>query len=78
MPKGDKNIQDSRAYSRQLERELIIGGSVVGLVVGVGLIYLVWGQTAATTSLLCFALFFVIAGLVWGFLALIGWLGERE
>ncbi len=73
-----KNIPDSRSYQGKLERELIIGGLVIGLVVGVGLIYLFWGQSAAVTGLLCFGLFLGISAVLWGFLRVISWLGERE
>ena len=74
MPKAT----DSRAFERQLERELIAGGLVIGLVVGIGLIYLFFGQTAAVTSLLCFVGFLGVIALVWGFLILVDWLGKRE
>ncbi len=77
-PKPHPNFTDSRAFQRRLERELVIGGLIIGLVVGVGLIYLFWGQAAALTSLLCFVLFLGIIGLVWGFLRLVEWLGNRE
>ncbi len=78
MSKQRPNVTDSRGFQRQLERELIIGGLLIGLVVGIGLIYLFWGRTAALTSLLCFVLFLGIIGLVWGFLLLVDWLGKRE
>ncbi len=78
MSKERPNVTDSRGFQRRLERELIIGGLIVGLVVGIGLIYLFWGQTAALTSLTCFVLFLAIIGLVWGFLRLVEWLGNRE
>ncbi len=78
MSKQRPSVTDSRRFQRQLERELIIGGLIVGLVVGIGLIYLIWGQTAAFTSLTCFILFLGIIGLVWGFLRLVEWLGNRE
>jgi hypothetical protein len=73
-----KNVSDSRSYQSQLERELIIGALLIGLVVGIGLIFLFWGESAALTSLLCFALFLGIIAVVWVFLQVIGWLGERE
>ena len=73
-----KNISDSRSYASRLERELIVGALLIGLVVGVGLIYLFWGERAALTGLLCFALFLGIIAVVWGFLRVISWLGERE
>jgi hypothetical protein len=72
-----KNIPDSRSYQSRLERELVIGALLIGLLVGIGLIYLFWGESAALTSLLCFALFLGIIAVVWGFLQVISWLGER-
>jgi hypothetical protein len=72
-----KNVPDSRSYQSRLERELVSGGLLIGLVVGIGLIYLFWGETAALTSLLCFVLFLGVIALVWGLLLVIGWLGER-
>lgn len=74
----NKKITDSRGYQRRLERELVIGGLAIGLVLGVGLIYLFWGQSAALTSLGCFVLFLAVIGVVWGSLQVITWLGERE
>ena len=76
--KRDQDIVDSRAYRGKLERELVIGGLLIGTVVGIGGIYLLLGQTAALTSLLCFALFLFIVGLLWGFLTLLGRFSERE
>jgi hypothetical protein len=67
-----------RAYQGKLERELVIGGVLVGLVVGIGGIYLLWGATAAVTSLLCFVLFLGVVALVWGLLTLASWFGNRE
>jgi hypothetical protein len=73
-----KNVTDSRSYASRLERELIVGALLIGLVLGVGLIFLFWGEQAALTSLLCFALFLGVIAVVWGFLRVISWLGERE
>lgn len=67
-----------RAFQSQLERELVIGGVIVGLVIGIGGIYFLWGSAAAVTSLLCFALFLGIVALVWGLLTLAAWFGNRE
>jgi uncharacterized RDD family membrane protein YckC len=73
-----KNITDSRSYQGRLERELIIGGLLIGLVVGIGLILLFWGRQAALTALLCFGLFLGLIAVLWGILQVIGWLGGRE
>ncbi len=78
MSKRQPNVTDSRGFQRELERELIIGGLIIGLIVGVGLIYLIWGRTAALTSLLCFVLFIGVIAIVWVFLLLVDWLGRRE
>ncbi len=77
MPKPDKGVTDSRAFERQLQRELIVGGLVIGAVVGIGLIFLVWGQTAALTALACFGLFLGLIALVWLILVGFAWLGKE-
>ncbi|MGB8648666.1 MAG: hypothetical protein WCF84_25740 [Anaerolineae bacterium] len=77
MPDSNKGITDSRAFGRQLERELIIGGLVIGTAIGVGLIWLIWGPSAALTALACFALFGGLILVVWLFLVLVTWLGNR-
>jgi hypothetical protein len=72
-----KDTFNSRAYQAQLERELVVGGLLIGLIVGIGLIYLLWGQQAAATSFACFVLFLGVIALVWGSLSLLTWLGNR-
>lgn len=68
---------DQRAYRVRLERELIVGGLIIGFVIGIGGIYLLWGIIAAETGLLCFVGFLVVVALVWGVLTLLGWLADR-
>lgn len=65
------NSFDSRRYRGQVERELIIGGIVITLVVGGGLIALFWGSEAFFTALAFFIGALVLAGVVWGFLKFI-------
>ncbi len=77
MSKSGKGVTDSRAFERQLQRELIIGGLVIGTVVGVGLIFVIWGQAAALTALSCFVLFLGLIGLVWLILVGFAWLGKE-
>lgn len=67
-----------RAFQKQLERELVIGGVIIGLLIGIGGIYFLWGSTAAVTSLMCFGMFLGVVALVWGLLTLASWLGNRE
>jgi hypothetical protein len=77
MPQQNR-IDNPRAFQSQLERELVIGGVIVGLVVGIGLIYLIWGATPALTALACFVMFLGVVALVWGLLTLAAWFGNRE
>jgi hypothetical protein len=62
---------NSRTYQGRLERELIIGGIIVGVVVGGGLIALIWGSTALFTALACFAGMLGLIAVVWLFLKLL-------
>jgi hypothetical protein len=71
MPEKPKSIFNSRKYRGQLERELILGGTIVGVIVGGGLIALIWGIPALFVALSCFAGFLALIGLVWGFLKLL-------
>ncbi len=78
MPDSPGRPTDTRAFGRQLERELILGGMLVGLVVGVGLIGLIWGPQAALTAFACFALFGGLVVVIWLLLALMTWIGNRS
>jgi hypothetical protein len=62
---------NTRTYRGKLERELIIGGIIIGVIAGGGLIALIWGLPAFFTALACLLGFFVMVGIVWGFLKLI-------
>ncbi len=65
--KPDKPF-NSRKYQGQIERELIIGGIVITIVVGGGLIALIWGSTAFFTAMGCFALILGLIVVIWLFL----------
>ncbi len=56
---------NSRRYQGQLERELIIGGIVITIVVGGGLIALIWGLPAFFGALTCFVSGFGVLALIW-------------
>ena len=71
MTKKPENSFNSRTYRGQVERELIFGGVLVGLVIGGGLIALFWGIPGLFTALLFFLGFWLMVGLVWGFLKLL-------
>ena len=59
---------NSRRYQGQVERELIVGAILITLIVGGGLIALIWGKEAFFAALLFFGGALLLAGLVWGFL----------
>ena len=65
--KPDKSF-NSRKYQGQVERELIVGAILITLIVGGGLIALIWGREAFFTALAFFIGALLLAGLVWGFL----------
>lgn len=62
---------NSRRYRGQVERELIVGGILITLIIGGGLIALFWGSEAFFTALLFFIGALLLAGVVWGFLKLV-------
>jgi len=52
-------IQDLRAYAKQTNIRLIVGGLALLFLVGLGLIFLIYGKGALFTGLLC-----IIGGLI--------------
>ena len=65
--KPDKQF-NSRKYQGQVERELIVVGILITLVVGGGLIALIWGVTTLLAALAMFGIALLMIGAVWGFL----------
>jgi small-conductance mechanosensitive channel len=57
---------NSRTYRGQVERELILGAILITLIVGGGLIALIWGCDAFFTAFAFFIGALLLAGLVWG------------
>ena len=51
--KNKQQIRDLREYSSQTNMRLIIGGIFLLLVVGLGLIYLIFGNGAVFSAFLC-------------------------
>lgn len=45
--------RDLRHYARQTTTRLIVGGLLFLFIVGIGLIYIFYGQAAALSGLLC-------------------------
>lgn len=69
--------RDLREYSRQTSRQLIIGFILLLIVVGDGLILLIYGPPAALSGLLCLAMGLAPFALLWLLLHALDWLGER-
>ncbi len=69
--------RDLRKYSRQTTLRLVLGGIALVLLVGGGLIYLIYGPAAAGTGLLCIGvgLFPVLITLI--VLQVIDWIVKR-
>ena len=55
---------NSRGYRGQVERELIVGAILITLIVGGGLIGLIWGRDAFLAALAFFVGALVLSGLV--------------
>jgi len=57
--------RDLRKYANQTNIRLILGGILLIFVVGIGLIYLFYGQGAALTGLLCLLVGLIPIVLIW-------------
>ncbi len=66
-----ERLFDSRAYRGRIERELVLGGIAITIVLGGGLIALIWGRDAFFTALACFVGALGIGALIWLFLKLL-------
>jgi hypothetical protein len=69
--------RDMRKYSRQTTIGLIIGGLLLLFIVGGGLIYLIYGQSAALSGLGCLLFGLVPIGIISFILWLLGWISKR-
>jgi hypothetical protein len=68
---------NSRTYGRETTIRLIIGGLVLLFIVGDGLIYLLYGASAAISGLLCIGGGLIPIGLVALVVWLMGWVAKR-
>jgi uncharacterized membrane protein YuzA (DUF378 family) len=57
--------RDLRKYAQQTNVRLIAGGLFLVFIVGIGLIYLFFGQGAALTGLLCLIVGLIPLILIW-------------
>ena len=69
--------RDLRKYARDTNIRLGVGMAFLLLVVGVGLIYFIWGPGAAATGLLCLLAAFVPIGLIFLSLWVLDWIQKR-
>ena len=62
-------IRDLRKYARQTDVQLLIGFFVLLIVVGLGLIFFIWGAGAAISGLICVGValvpVLVVLGVIW-------------
>jgi hypothetical protein len=57
--------RDLRKYASQTNVRLILGGLLLLFVVGIGLIYIFYGQSAALTGLMCLVVGLIPLFLIW-------------
>lgn len=57
--------RDLRKYANQTNVRLVIGGLLLVFIIGIGLIYLFYGQGAALTGLLCLVIGLIPLFLIW-------------
>ena len=70
---------DSRRHRRQTQVRLIVGGLALLVIVGGGLVWLLYGGTAALTAVLCLLAAAGVMGLLWLILTLLElWVKEDE
>ena len=69
--------RDLRKYARQTNVRLGVGAVVVLLIIGVGLIYLIYGPGAAVTGLLCLLAGLSPIALILLSLAILDWINRR-
>lgn len=76
-PKRDSGDRDLRNYARQTNVRLVVGALALLLIVGDGLIYVIYGQGAALTGLLCIAAGLVPILLILLFFTVMEWVVKR-
>jgi hypothetical protein len=71
------NSRDLRKYAAQTNVRLAVGGMLLLLVVGVGLIYLIWGFGPAMMGLLCLGMGLIPLILIFVALWVMDWVVKR-
>ncbi len=66
-----------RSYTRSTTVHLIVGGAFLLIFVGNGLIWLFYGRSAATQSVICMGTFLIPVGLIALALAIMEWVVRK-
>jgi hypothetical protein len=69
--------RDLRKYTRQTNIRLIVGAFVLLFIVGDGLIFIIYGRSAAVTGILCLLIGMVPVILTTAVLLLLDWIRKR-
>ena len=78
MKKTGRGFNTAR-HRRQTQGRLIIGGGLVLVGVGGGLVWLIYGGSAAVTAVACLFVAFGLFGLLWVILSLLElWVREDD
>jgi len=70
-------MRDLRKYAKQTNVRLAVVALFLFFVVGIGLIWLIYGREAAGMGLLCMLAAFLPIILIFGFFAIIDWIIKR-
>lgn len=70
-------MTDMRKYQKQTNRRLLFGFILLLFTVGNGLIYLIYGRSAAVVGLICMIVAFVPVGLVMLYLGILNWVAKK-
>jgi hypothetical protein len=70
-------MRDLRQYSRSTTVRLIVGGVLLLFIIGDGLIFLIYGPSAAVSGLLCFGIGLIPIALIALSLWIIEWIVKR-
>lgn len=68
---------DLRKYRRQTTIRLVVGGLLLLFTVGIGLIYLIYGQAAAISGVICMGMGLIPLAAIFLFFVLIDWILHR-
>jgi hypothetical protein len=76
-PRPPRRERDLRAYARGTQLRLIFGGLLIVVVVGNGLIWLIYGDGAVRMAMICTAIGLAPGLLIIGSLLVMEWIVKR-